>query len=143
ESSLEPIEVEAPADAGRAHTIRSADKAHWPRFRERIEHCTRLRLTFARLEPKLATGSRRLSALGRRRMTRLLARTEMEDRLAAFSDRLGACEDLYEGANDRVADYRWYIGGHRLELWIVIFLLIEVIVLGVDLVVRFIELQMD
>ncbi|MFO0967267.1 MAG: hypothetical protein U0793_17030 [Gemmataceae bacterium] len=143
ENSLEAVEAEAPADASRAHTIRSRDRAHWRRFQERIEHCTRLRLTFARLEPKLAKGSRHLSPFGRRLMARLLTRTDMEERLTAFSDRLEACEDLYEGANDRVADYRWYIGGHRLELAIVIFLLIEVVLLGADLYFRYLEYESD
>jgi hypothetical protein len=136
EETLEQCEQGTEEDAARAHRIRDEEQEHWARFGEMIEYLYVMRLTFARLEPRLAKGSRTLPPEARRVMTRLLARADVEERAEAFSDRLEACEDLYEGANDRVADYRWYRGGHRLELGILLLLSVEVILLLLDLYVN-------
>jgi len=57
-------------------------------------------------------------------------------RLDGFCERLESCEDLYEGASDRLADFRWYMGGHLLEVSIVVLLLIEVALIGMELYFR-------
>ena len=93
------------------------------RFGETIERFTRDRLTYARLCPQLAFPSLTLSPKSRQIVSKLLRESNMEDRLEMYSDRLEAMEELYEGANDRVADYRWYRGGHLLEWTIVIILI--------------------
>ena len=143
EQALEAGEAEAPDDVARAHRIREVDRPHWQRLGAKIEYFARLRLAYARLEPRLAKGSRTLPTSGRRVMNRLLVRADVLARLEALSDRLEACEDLYEGANDRVADYRWYRTGYLLEVGIVFFLLLEVVLMGAELYLRYIELYMD
>ena len=50
--------------------------------------------------------------------------------------RLEALEDLYEGANDRVADYRWYRSGAWLEIGIIILLIIETVMISFDFYMR-------
>jgi hypothetical protein len=92
-----------------------------------------MRLTYARLERHLARGSRSLPAQGRRLVSRLLARSDAAERLSAFGDRLEACEDLYEGAVDRITDYRWYVKGFLLEAAIVVLLALEVALIVYDL----------
>ena len=69
----------------------------------------------------------------------LSRRATVEDRLSALNDRLEVCEDLYEGAVDRMTDDRWYRKGNLLELIIVILLLIEVVLLGGDMAIRWIR----
>jgi hypothetical protein len=76
-------------------------------------------------------------------MARLLKKADVEARLAALNDRLEAKEDLYEGANDRVADYRWYRNGHLLEIAIVVLLLVEALVMSADMYIRYLEYQVD
>ena len=63
-------------------------------------------------------------------MSRLRARADVADRLESFNDRLEACEELYEGAVDRITDYRWYEKGLLLEVAIVILLAIEAVLLS-------------
>ena len=61
---------------------------------------------------------------------RLIDEAEVDTRLEAASNRLEAFEDLYEGANDRIADYRWYLSSEWLEVGIIFLLLVEVAMLG-------------
>jgi hypothetical protein len=52
-------------------------------------------------------------------------------------------EELYEGANDRVADYRWYRGGHLLEWTIVIILIFEAIAMSCEFALHIYELNRE
>jgi hypothetical protein len=72
-------------------------------------------------------------------MARLLSKADVEARLSEINDRLEAMEDLYEGANDRVADYRWYRNGHLLEIGIIILLLVEVVLMSGDMYIRYLD----
>jgi hypothetical protein len=139
ELALEACEAGAAADVARAHRIRFRDRRSWARFGERIEDLTRMRLCYARLEPRMAKARRALPVEARRVTAHLRARADVEARLEAFSDRLEACEDLYEGANDRVADYRWYIGGHALEISIIVLLVLEVVLMAAELYMRYLD----
>lgn len=143
EQDVEARQADAQADVARAHRIRYRDRKHWKRFGEMIEYYSQLRLRFARLEPQLAKGSRTLSREARRLMSRLIVRADVEARLEALNDRLEACEDLYEGANDRVADYRGYLKGHVLEMGIIVLLLLEVLLIAGDLFLHYREYQLD
>src|SRR5262245_15065462 len=139
ERNLEVREADALADVGRAYKIRFRDRKHWPRFVLMIEELSRMRLTYARLEPRLAGGWRTLARGPRRLLSRLLRKANVAARLKAFGDRLEVCEDLYEGASDRVADYRWYVGGNWLEIGIIFLLSLEVVLMGVEIYLRSLE----
>jgi len=119
-------EPQAQADVRLAHRIRFSDRKHWRRIGEMIEHFYLMRLSYARLEPQLTIASRTLPGDVRQVMSRLLDEAEVSDRLEAASNRLEACEDIYEGANDRIAEYRWYIEGHWLEIAIIAILMAEI-----------------
>jgi hypothetical protein len=139
ERTVEAGEVVAAADTARAYRIQSRDREQWPRFAALIDHFGGMRLTYARLELRLLKGSRSLSPVARGLVNRLLAKADVEVRLASFSNRLEACEDLYEGATDRVADYRWYRTGHWLEWGIILLLMLEVAVMTADLYVHYLD----
>ena len=119
-------EAQAQADVRLAHRIRFSDRKHWRRIGEMIEHFYLMRLAYARLEPQLTIASRTLPDDAREVMSRLMDETEVSDRLEGASNRLEACEDIYEGANDRIAEYRWYIEGHWLEIIIIAILMAEI-----------------
>jgi hypothetical protein len=136
EAAVLPFEASAPADASGVYRIESGARANWVRFGQAMESLALLRLTFARLEPRLLAPSRRLPLPSRRLFRQLCRRAAMEDRLSAVTDRSEACEDLYEGAVDRIREHRWYRRGNLLELIIVVLLLIEVIQLGGDMILR-------
>jgi hypothetical protein len=136
ERTLGTFEATAVADVPRAYRIKNEDQAHWSNFGDTMEALGLMRLKFVRLEPELDRTNRKLPRVDRRLLAKLKAYLGVDDRLAAFSDRCEACEELYEGATDRVADYRWYRGGHQLEMWIVVLLVFEVLLLVSDISVQ-------
>ena len=136
EQTLESREPQALKDVAWSQRIGFRDRKHWRRFAELTEYFCRMRLTYARLEPHLVIASGTLPRDARQVMAKVLEEAEISDRLEAVSNRLEACEDLYEGANDRVADYRWYIEGRWLEIGITLLLLVEVALLVTDLSLR-------
>jgi hypothetical protein len=133
EEAVEGAEVTAQADVALAHRMRYRDTAHLERLRGCAEHCSRMRLTFARLEPQLGVASRSLSAPARGWMSRLIQKADIESRLEALSDRLEALEDLYEGATQRISEHRWYVSGHALEIGIIVLLLFECTLMSADI----------
>ncbi|MCY2940570.1 MAG: hypothetical protein NTV50_02745 [Planctomycetota bacterium] len=143
ESDVEVQEPLAEKDVEFAHRIHHRNRDHWSRFGETIERFSRDRLIYARLCSQLAFPSLTLSPKSRQIVSKLLRESNIEDRLEMYSDRLEALEELYEGANDRVADYRWYRGGHLLEWTIVIILIFEAIAMSVELGMHVIEFNRD
>lgn len=133
EEGVEAAEQQAQADVALAHRVRYRHRAHWERLTDCAERCSRMRLTFARLEPQLLAASRTLSPTARSWMTRLLQKSDMESRLSSLNDRLEALEELYEGATQRISEYRWFVSGHALEIGIIVLLLIECALMSADL----------
>lgn len=131
ERDLQQSEAEADGDVPHAFQIHSLEQR--ARFKERIEHFTRLRLDYARLEPHWLRPPRDLSPRTRRWLAKLLERVETEERAEAVSERLELREELYEGAVDRMADYAGWRFGHRLEIAIIVLLLLEVILISAEL----------
>lgn len=132
EQELLPYEISAPADAAIAYRIERSSRAEWERLAQTMKHLSLLRLTFARLEPHLASPPRTLDLEGRRAAAGLVARSGVRARLESFGNRLEACEDLYEGAVDRITDFRWYRKGEILETIIIVLLVLEVILMGLQ-----------
>jgi hypothetical protein len=143
ERELAICEAGADDDVRLAYRISASDKEHWPRIADTIEHCARLRLAYARLTPYLERSSRALPVEVRRVLARLRRGTDVTARLEAFSDRLEACEDLYEGANDRIADFRGWHNGHILEVGILVFIIFEAIIMSVELALHVKEYLAD
>ncbi len=133
DAHLSPIESAAPADVRFAYQVRQEHSDAWPRLGTVMETLAGLRLRYARLEPLFDRPADSLSKTARRAFARLCARTGVADRLEGVTNRMEACEDLYEGAVDRAADYRWYRRGNRLEVTIVILLLIEAVLMAGEL----------
>jgi len=125
EQDLLPFEASAADDLAFAYQIRQADRIQWRRLGRTQQSISGLRLTFARLEPSLRSVSRSLTPDAQQALTRLIAGSDVLSRLEAFDGRLQACQDLYEGAVDRIADFRWFRHGELLEIAIVVLLILE------------------
>jgi hypothetical protein len=143
EAAIERYERGASADVAYGYQIRQRDRKAWARFKELTEYFAQLRLTYSRLEPRLTHASRALQPRARRLMARLLVKAGVASRLEALNDRLEAMEELYQGANDRVADFRWYRNGHLLEIIIIVLLLFECLAMSGDMIIRYMEYQVD
>ena len=139
ERALEPLEAQAQTDVTLAHQIRRRDRRHWRRMRATMETLSTMRLAFARLEPLFGGGARELPGDARDWISRLAEESDIFDRLEAVSDRLETLEELYEGANQRISEYRWYREGHFLEIGIIFILLLECALMTGDLYWHFHE----
>ena len=100
---------------------------------EMTVHMTRRRMRFARLEPFLEKSSIALPGPARRLATELAMQAEVIDRLGWLDDRIEVCEDLYELANDRLSEFSYFDREYRLELWIIVLLVAEVIIMSIEL----------
>jgi hypothetical protein len=129
ESALLPYQQSADTDVKLSYNIRASDQSQWDRLYKTMEHLYSLRLQFARLEPCLYQSPRTLSGQGRSVFEKLRVRADIDARLEALNDQLETIEDLYEGAIDRITDYRNYRKGSLLEIAIVILLALEVALL--------------
>jgi hypothetical protein len=136
EGALPACESAAPVDVALAYRPADRHQDQWNRLGMTMEKLAQLRLTYARLEPRLLYRSLTHKPDQRRIFSRLCRAADTEDRLEAVTNRLEACEDLYEGAIDRINDHRWYRKGHRLELAIVVLLVIEVLQIAIELGMR-------
>ena len=141
EAAVIPHERAAVDDSAGAYRVADSGPSTWEHLGRTLERVALLRLAFARLEPRLGRPSRSLTAAGRQVFARLRRHAHVEDRLAGLSDRIEACEDLYEGAVDRITDHGWWRKGHRLESVIVVLLAVEGVQLTAELVLHFLQLR--
>lgn len=132
ERSLESQEALAPGDVPRAHRIRFRHHKEWRRIGETVELLYSMRLTYGRLEAQFAIAPHVVPRESRQVLERLVEESAIDHRMEGFSNRLEACEDLYEGANDRIADYHWYLEGTWMEATIIVLLLIEIGLMAID-----------
>lgn len=133
ETGLETREPQAQRDVSMAYQIDTSHLTQRNRIKETIEFFARMRLTFAGLQPRLGKASPGLPRDSRAIVTALFKHADVEERALALDGRLEALEDLYEGANDRLADYRWYHSGTSLEVAIVVLLVVETLLIAVDI----------
>ena len=136
ERAVEALEEQAEIDVALAHRVHHRNREHWARMVEQTEHCARMRLTSARLEPQMYAFSRALPAAARRWVFRLFQKSGVEPRLEALNDRLEALEELYQNAHQRISEYRWYREGHLLEMGIILLLLVECTLMCADILAR-------
>ncbi len=132
---LEPIESAATADVPLAYDINRAQRSQWDRLRRTMQTLAGLRLKFARLEPTVEARSPH-GVVARRVRKLLLGALDLPHRVESLGNRMEACEDLYEGAVDRITDFRWWQKGNFLEIAIVALLGLETTLLVIDLILR-------
>ncbi|HVW38144.1 MAG TPA: hypothetical protein VHB99_12590, partial [Pirellulales bacterium] len=91
------------------------------------------RIQLARLTPLLEKAPHTLSGPMRRLFSELAQQADAVDRLRAADDRLEVFEDLYELANDRLAEFGYFQRGQRLEAWSLGVLVLEVLLMVFEL----------
>lgn len=136
EQSLQEKERGADADVVRAHRVRFQDRKHWQRIAETTQHLAQLRLTFAKLRPKLIKAPRSLNPNARRLIARLFHAADVTARLQSLDGRLETCQRMYEAANDRIARFRWHLTGWLLQSGILALLFVGVLLIAAGLCAR-------
>jgi hypothetical protein len=123
----------AEADVALTHRVSSRARRCWPHVAAMTERVARRRIHFARLEPHLEKAAMHLAGPARRLVSELLLQAETQNRIRAVDDGLEVLEDLYELANDRLSEFTYYWKEHRLEIWIVVLLVAEVVLLLLEI----------
>jgi hypothetical protein len=143
-SALERFEVEL--DRTEAETgndlplfFEVTTSEHRTMFAKRMEDYSRLRLEFARLDPRWHDAAPDLSPRAKAWVEKLQEQAGTAERSEAVSDRLELREELYEGAADRAADAAGWAHGSKLEVIIILLLVVEIGFMATELLLQFRE----
>jgi hypothetical protein len=141
ESELRKLEHELHADgeilsrdvplttaAVNKHSLHAVRHVH-----ERTCTMTERRIRYSRLERPLEKPSITLPGAGRRLVSELLVQCEVQERLKAVDERLEVYEDTYELANDRLMEYGNFRAEAKLEIWIIVILLAELLLMVAEI----------
>lgn len=140
EAELRRLEREVQADWPVAeglvpltHSVDNAAVRRQAHVDEMTEITTMRRMRHVRLERRLDKASITLPGSARRLVSELAVQSEVTDRLKSLCDQLEVFEDLCESANDRLLEYSYYRGEYRLELWIIVVLVLELVLILAEL----------
>ncbi len=140
EGELRRLEREIDADWSTAegdipltHSVDGGDLRRQGHVDEMTQKTTIRRMHYARLERRMEKPALSLPGASRRLVNELALQAEILERFKSLSDRLEVYEDLYESANDRLSEYRYYRGEFWLEIWIIVVLFLEVVLMLLDL----------
>jgi len=140
EGELRNLELELEADWPRAesdvplvHDVDRRALADCGHISEMSQRTALRRIRFTRLAPRLEKASIRLAGPTRRMVAELASQADVVDRLESVDDRLEVFENLYELANDRRADFQYFRLEYRLEAWIILILVIEVLLMMLEI----------
>lgn len=134
EAELDRTEAETERDLPLFFEVTSSE--HRTMFAKRMEDYSRLRLEFARLEPRWHDAAPDLSPRAKAWVEKLLEQAGTAERSEAVSDRLELREELYEGAADRAADAAGWAHGHKLEVTIILLLVVEIAFMATELLLH-------
>jgi hypothetical protein len=121
-------------DSGLTHSLSPADLKH----QAHVDAMTRLgwRLRMEHLNLKQQLEHPVAGAPGELRLFReLTVQSGLADRLSALEDPIECIQDLYESANDRLSEFRYFRREYAIEVLILIVLLAELLLMGLDWVI--------
>lgn len=133
EGEIERDWATAEADVSLIHQVGPRDVRRWGHVNEMTQRVTVRRMRYVRLARDLTRMSAEQSGIARQVVPALMARVGIEDRLELVDDQLEVQEDVYELANDRLSEYRYFRVEAVIEAGVAVLLLIEVVVMFRDL----------
>ena len=120
-------------DVSLTHAVEVLDLKRQSHVNERTQTITRARMEFVELEPHLEHPDPSLPGIARRIVSELAVQAEVFSRLEIIDDQLEVLEDLYELANDRLTEFRYFRSECVLEGWVIFLLVLEVVLLVLEL----------
>lgn len=115
------------------HQVDDASFAKLPEVNERTEWIYGLRARFVRVEPFLDIPPAYLPPAAKRIVQELCTTLETLARLRVLDDQLEVFEDAYELCSDRILEYSYFSREYKVELWIIVILVLEVVLMGYEL----------
>jgi len=115
------------------HAVAKADLQKQSHVNDMTHYVTSARIRFACLEPLLEMSSTDLTGQARRLCFEMFNQANVPDRLQVVDDQLEVVQDLYELANERLTEFRYYRNESILEFWVIAILALEVVLILVEL----------
>jgi len=100
---------------------------------ERTREAHGMRMTFIRIDTALQRLDRELTAPAQRIVSELAQQADTIDRLRLLDDAIETAQDVYDTANDRLLEYRYFRSEYIIEIIIAVVLLVELVVVGLDI----------
>ncbi len=117
------------SDIPLTHAVVVSDLKRQPHVNEMTYRATTGRMQFVQIESNLGHGVIHLSGQAKRIASELALLAEAFPRLEILDDQLECLGDLYELANDRLTEFKYYRNETLLEWVIIVLLILEVIVM--------------
>lgn len=121
------------ADIPLTHQVGVKELRRWSHVNACTERAARRRMQYTRLADRLTLPGPERSAAAARWILELVRRTGVAQRLEHLDDRLEVVEDVYELANDRLSEYRYFRIECLVEIVVAFLLLAELLVMGWEL----------
>jgi hypothetical protein len=144
ERQLRQLESEAAANWNTAqghlslvHSVTSKELKQTKDVGPATQQAMLRRMRYARLEPHLTLTPERFKGAAREAAMRLRQRPSIETRLEAIDGQIEVYEDIYDMANQRRGEYENFLRGYRVEIMILIVLVLELVLVGIDLWVNY------
>lgn len=129
EASWNTLEADIPL----THSVTARDLKHQSHVDEMTRAAAGRRIAFTRLQMAIESPGPELAGPARRIFAELAVQASTVERLKAVDDTIEIAEDLYELANDRLSEFRYFLREYRIEVLIVVVLLAELLVTSYDI----------
>ncbi len=120
-------------DAALTHQVNTSDIKQGGHIDEMTERVTLQRMRYVRIRSKLEDAPHSLPNPLKAFISELLAQADTESRLDAVEDQLEIYGNVYELANDRISEFKFFHVEAKLEIFVILLLLAEVVVMILEL----------
>ena len=127
EKQLREDFITAISDVPLTHAVKAIDLQHQSHVNEMTCRVTLGRMQFIQIESNIGHGAVNLSGSAKRITSELALLAEIFPRLEILDDQLEYLEDLYELANDRLTEFKYFRTEALIEWGIVALLVLELI----------------
>ncbi len=139
EAQLSPLEQQIAgqwstldADLSLTHSVGRNELAQQAQIDFRTSAAHRMRIELVRLETALERLDAVLSPPAQRIFSELAVQRDIVDRLRLLDDAIEVAQEVYDTANDRLTEYRYFHREYRIEVMITFILLFELIVMALE-----------
>ncbi len=116
-------------DVPLTHAVTVSDLRRQPQVNKMTYRATVGRMQFVQLESNLGHGAIHLSGQAKRVASELALLAEVFPRLEILDDQLECLQDLYELANDRLTEFKYFRNETLIEWGVIVLLLLEVVLM--------------
>jgi hypothetical protein len=123
-------------DLALTHSVTRRELERQPEVDARTREAHAMRMAFIRLDTALERLDRVLSAPSQRIVSEFAQQADTVDRLRLLDDGIEFAQEVYDTANDRLLEFRYFRSEYWIEIIIAVILLVEFVVVLIDVMER-------